>query len=56
MHPGRGDFDPRMYKYGGAWVYPVGGMLRAAAAIGYINPLVNDLAFYLDHPEVFGRF
>lgn len=56
MHPGRGDLDPRMYKYGGAWVYPVGAMLRAAAAVGYIQPLVNDLAFYLDHPEVFGRF
>lgn len=56
MHPGQGDFDPRMYKYGGAWVYPVGAMLRAAAAVGYINPLVNDLAFYLDNPEIFGRF
>ena len=56
MHPGRGDFDPRMYKYGGLWVYPVGAMLRASAAMGYIKPLVNDLAFYLDNPEVFGRF
>ncbi len=25
MRPGAFDLDPKMYKYGGLWVYPVGG-------------------------------
>ena len=24
MHPGKLDFDPRLYQYGGLWIYPVG--------------------------------
>jgi len=34
MHPGQGDLDPRMYQYGGLWVYPVGALLRVAGACG----------------------
>jgi hypothetical protein len=55
MRPGRGDLDPRMYKYGGLWVYPVGTLLKAAAVIGLVR-LTPDPAYYLDHPEAFGRF
>ncbi|HEY7115663.1 MAG TPA: glycosyltransferase family 39 protein [Tepidisphaeraceae bacterium] len=52
-----GSFDPRMYQYGGLWVYPVGAALRLAAmrGIGLVT-LKSDLNFYLDHPGQFGRF
>ncbi len=55
MRPGNGDFDPRMYQYGGLWIYPVGLLLRVAAACGAIT-LSGDVAYYLDRPEEFGRF
>lgn len=55
MHPRRGDFDPRMYKYGGLWVYPVGGLLKIASALHLVE-LRPDLTWYLDHPQAFGRF
>ena len=31
MSPGRGDFDPKLYQYGGLWVYPVGALLELAS-------------------------
>ena len=55
MKPAHGDLDPRMYKYGGLWVYPVGALLRIGSALKLID-LRPDMAWYLDHPESFGRF
>ena len=55
MKPGRGDLDPRMYKYGGLWIYPVGGLLKLASLAGLVT-LTPDPGYYLDHPEAFGRF
>lgn len=55
MRPQEKDFDPRLYQYGGLWVYPVGAMLKGAAMIGAID-LRNDKAFYYDKPQEFGRF
>ena len=55
MRPTHGDLDPRLYQYGGLWIYPVGGLLRLAAA-AHLLTLRTDLAFYLDHAEAFGRF
>ena len=55
MKVGRGDLDPRMYKYGGLWVYPVGALLKLAGRAGIVQ-LDSDVTFYLDHPESFGRF
>jgi len=55
MNPSRLVLDPGMYKYGGLWVYPVGIMLRTAAAIGFLQ-LKPDISWYLDYPEDFGRF
>lgn len=55
MRPGQGDFDPRLYQYGGLWVYPVGAMLKAASLAGFVD-LRGDVGYYLDHPEAFGRF
>ncbi len=55
MRPGEFKFDPRLYQYGGLWIYPVGAMLQLASMAGAVE-LTPDLAFYLEHPEAFGRF
>jgi hypothetical protein len=58
MRPGHGPWggmDPRLYQYGGVWIYPVGLALRIAGWLGLLT-LRGDVAFYLDHPEAFGRF
>lgn len=55
MSAGRRDFDPKMYQYGGLWIYPVGGLLRTAGLLRWIT-LTSDLPYYLDRPEAFGRF
>ena len=47
--------DPRLYQYGGLWIYPVGALLKMASLVGLID-VRSDLAFYLDHPEAFARF
>jgi hypothetical protein len=55
MQPGALKLDPKLYQYGGLWIYPVGAALKAASLAGLVD-LRSDLAFYLDHPEAFGRF
>ncbi|HEX4123729.1 MAG TPA: hypothetical protein VHY37_03320 [Tepidisphaeraceae bacterium] len=50
-----GKLDPKLYQYGGEWIYGVGGLLMIAKALGLIT-IRHDVAFYLDHPEAFGRF
>jgi hypothetical protein len=55
IRPAAGQFDPKLYQYGGLWTYPVGGLLKLASVFRLIE-LTPDLAFYLDHPEAFGRF
>jgi hypothetical protein len=55
MKPSRGDLDPQFFQYGGLWVYPIGALLKLASLLHLVT-LRTDLAFYLDHPEEFGRF
>src|SRR5438105_6313218 len=55
MRPSAGNYDPRMYQYGGMWIYPVGAMLKIASMVGLVT-IRPDLNFYLDHPEQFARF
>jgi hypothetical protein len=47
--------DPRLYQYGGLWIYPVGVMLKLASIVHLVD-LRADRIYYLDHPEAFGRF
>lgn len=65
MRPGRLDLDPRLYQYGGMWVYPVGLLLKVASVVGYVDLRGGGggggagsgaLAYYLDRPEAFARF
>ena len=55
MNPSNLDFDPRLYQYGGLWIYPVGAMLKAANQFGLIE-LRADKSFYYENPDAFGRF
>ena len=55
MNPGAGQLDPKLYQYGGLWVYPVGALLKLASVAGLVE-LRADVAYYLDHPDAFGRF
>jgi hypothetical protein len=55
MRPGQLALDPGLYQYGGLWIYPVGALLKAASIAGWVD-LRSDVAFYLEHPEAFGRF
>jgi len=55
MRPGEGDLDPRLYQYGGLFIYPVGALIAACGQVGLIE-VRPDLVYYLDHPEAFARF
>jgi len=55
MHPGKLQFDPKLYQYGGLWIYPLGAIVKAASLLGYV-PITSDPTFYLDSPAMFGRF
>jgi hypothetical protein len=50
-----GNFDPRMYQYGGLWIYPVGALLKVASIAGIVEVTPN-FQTYLDRPEAFARF
>jgi hypothetical protein len=54
IKPAKWQFDPKLYQYGGLWVYPIGGLLKLASLFHLVR-LTPDLSFYLDHPEEFGR-
>ncbi len=55
MRPSQGDFDPRLYQYGGAYIYLIGASLGAAALCG-LATLSSDVNVYLEQPELFARF
>ena len=55
MNPATRDFDPRMYQYGGAFIYPVAGLLKLASYVSWVE-LRSDVSYYLDHPGEFARF
>ncbi|MCK4660700.1 MAG: glycosyltransferase family 39 protein [Phycisphaerae bacterium] len=55
MRPGELHFDPKLYQYGGLFVYPVGAVIRLGGAMGLIE-VTSDLVYYLDHPDEFGKF
>ncbi|NLX22133.1 MAG: hypothetical protein GXY55_10790 [Phycisphaerae bacterium] len=55
MRPSQGRLDPRLYQYGGLWIYPAGALLKLASLTGEVT-VISDLAFYLDYPEEFGKF
>ncbi|MGB0714946.1 MAG: ArnT family glycosyltransferase [Phycisphaerae bacterium] len=55
MRPGALQLDPRLYQYGGLFIYPIGALLKIGSMIGLIE-LTSNLETYLDAPDSFGRF
>ncbi len=55
MRPGKLSFDPRLYQYGGLFIYPVGALIRLCGLVGLID-VRSDLIYYLDNPAEFGKF
>lgn len=55
MRPRQFDLDPKLYQYGGAYIYSVGAALAASAAIG-LTRITSDVSYYIQNPEQFARF
>lgn len=55
MRPRELTFDPRLYQYGGLFIYPVGALIGACDVLGLID-VRADVGYYLDHPDEFGKF
>ncbi len=55
MRPGELQLDPRLYQYGGLFIYPVGALIKLCGMLGLID-VRSDIVFYLDHPDEFGKF
>lgn len=49
MKPAKLDFNPRLFQYGGAYIYPLGAWLGALKAAGSIT-LTGDLVKYFENP------
>ena len=55
MRPRERDFDPKLYQYGGGFIYLVGGAIAATAALQLVQ-LTGNIAVYLERPELFADF
>lgn len=55
MRPRQFDFDPRLYQYGGGYIYLIGGCIGATSTVG-LTRLSPEIGFYLENPTHFGRF
>lgn len=55
MKPRALDFDPRLYQYGGAYIYLVAASLVAASLLG-VTTITSDVGVYLARPELFAAF
>lgn len=55
MKPRQLQLDPRLYQYGGLFIYPVGGLIGACGLVGLID-VRSDVPYYLDNPDEFGKF
>lgn len=55
MKPGELRLDPRLYQYGGLFIYPVGALIKFCGILSMID-VRSDLVYYLDNPDEFGKF
>lgn len=55
MKPRSLDLDPRLYQYGGLFIYPVGALIGLGGRLGLID-VRSDVTWYLDYPDEFGKF
>ncbi len=55
MNPAQLDLDPRLYQYGGLFIYPVGALIGLCDVLGLID-VRSNVVYYLDHPDDFAKF
>lgn len=55
MSPRELDLDPKLYQYGGLFIYPVGALIGFCGTIGLVD-VRSDVVYYLDNPDEFGKF
>ena len=55
MNPRSLDFDPKLYQYGGGYIYLIGAVVGLTSLLG-ITHLTSDVGVYLAEPEQFARF
>lgn len=55
MQPRALDFDPKLYQYGGGYIYLIGAALGTAHVLGLAH-LTGDINHYLQNPDAFATF
>lgn len=55
MRPRTGDLDPKLYQYGGGYIYLVGLTLGVGSVLGLVE-VTRDAGYYLENPEAFATF
>ncbi|MDI6756531.1 MAG: phospholipid carrier-dependent glycosyltransferase [Endomicrobiia bacterium] len=55
MRPAKFDFNPRFFRYGGSYVYPIAAMYAIAAKVGYLK-ISPDITFYHARPDEIAKF
>jgi hypothetical protein len=55
MQPRQWDFDPKLYQYGGGFIYLMAVTVGGAALVG-VTQLSTDVGVYLEQPELFALF
>ena len=55
MKPGQFDLDPRIYQYGGLYIYGMGAYFYALKSAGILK-LSGNPAFYYANPDEIGKF
>ncbi|MCH7702233.1 MAG: glycosyltransferase family 39 protein [Planctomycetes bacterium] len=53
MRPKSLQLDPKLYQYGGLFIYPVGALVALCGQLGLVT-VTSDVVYYLDHPDEFG--
>lgn len=54
IKPGKLDFDPKTYHYGGSYIYSVGAMIFLGMKLSFFDTY-RKLSFYVDDPEAIGN-
>lgn len=55
MRPAKFDFNPRFFRYGGSYIYPIAAMYAVAAKVGYLK-ISPDITFYHARPNEIAKF
>jgi len=55
MDPSARDFDPKMYQYGGLFLYPIAGLLWLGAKLNLLT-LSTQVGHFIDRPQDIGIY